>query len=119
MTPVTCAKRWSSSFDLSVPDTQGFQARDSQDPCQVALITLEVTTEVHPGGHAHIGVPELVGDPGNGKVRLIEEGRDCAAKCVRNRPGQAARVQRSRTAPALLLWSHTRSGLRCAGAAKT
>ena len=57
MTRVTCAKRWSASFDLSVPDTEGLLARDSQDPCQVALVTLEVTAEVHAGGHAHIRVP--------------------------------------------------------------
>jgi hypothetical protein len=56
VTPVTW-KRWSDSFDLSVSDTQGFLARDSQDPCQVALVALEVTAEVHAGGHAHIGVP--------------------------------------------------------------
>src|SRR5215203_1390546 len=36
---------------------------------------------------------QLVGDPGNGEVRLIEERRDCASKCVRNRPRQPACVQ--------------------------
>jgi predicted DNA-binding transcriptional regulator AlpA len=57
VTRVTCAKRWSASFSLSVPDTQGSCARGSQDSCQVAFVTLEVTAEVHAGGHAHIGVP--------------------------------------------------------------
>jgi hypothetical protein len=54
MTQVTCGKRWSASFDLSVPDTRGFLPLGSEDACQVALVTLEVTAEVDAGGHAHI-----------------------------------------------------------------
>jgi hypothetical protein len=54
---VTCGKRSTASFDLLVPDTEGLLARGLEDPCQVALVTLEVTAEVHAGGHAHIGVP--------------------------------------------------------------
>jgi hypothetical protein len=46
-----------ASFDHSVPDTQDFLIPGSEDPCQVALVTLEVTAEVHAGGHAHIGMP--------------------------------------------------------------
>jgi hypothetical protein len=57
VTRVTCGKRWSASFDLLVPDTQGFQARGLEDACQVALVTLEVTAKVHACGHTHIGVP--------------------------------------------------------------
>jgi hypothetical protein len=87
-----CGAPHSNSRFLTPPR---FLARASEDPCQVALVTFDVTAEVHAGRHAHIGVPKLVGYPGNGKVRLIEEGRDCAAERVRNRPGQAARVESS------------------------
>jgi ATP-binding cassette, subfamily B, bacterial len=41
--------------------------RHEDDLCQVALVTLEVTAEVHAGGHAHIGVPQLGGDPSKGR----------------------------------------------------
>jgi hypothetical protein len=54
VTRVTSGKRWKASFDHSVPDTQAFLAGGSQHPCQVALITPEVTAEVHAGSHAHI-----------------------------------------------------------------
>ena len=78
---------------------RGFSwAPDSQDPRQVALPPLRSRPR-YAGGHTHIGVPELVGDPRNGKVRLIKKCRDCAAKCMRNRPGQAARIQAARIAP--------------------
>jgi len=53
---------------------------------QVALVTFEVAAEVHPGGHAHVRVPYLVGYPGNGKIRLVEECGNRTAKSVRNRP---------------------------------
>ena len=56
MTRLTCAKRWSVSFDPSVPDTQGLLAPGSEDPRQVALVTLDITAEVRAGGHAHIGM---------------------------------------------------------------
>ena len=57
MTRRMLGKRWRASFDLSVPDTQGYLTRCSQNLCQVALVTLEVTAEVDAGCHAHIGVP--------------------------------------------------------------
>jgi hypothetical protein len=37
--------------------TSGPPVPSSQNSCQVALVTLEVTAEVDASGHAHIGVP--------------------------------------------------------------
>jgi hypothetical protein len=37
--------------------TPGLPDACSEDPCQLALVTFEITSEVHAGGHAHIGVP--------------------------------------------------------------
>ena len=57
-------------------------------PPQVRSCRPKITSEVDPGSHADIGMSELIGDPGNGQVGLVEERGDRSSKRMRYCPGE-------------------------------
>ena len=57
------------------------------------LVALQIASEVDPRCHADVGMAQLIGDPGDGHVGLVEECRDGSSKCMRHCPGELGCVE--------------------------